>query len=197
MSIGVNREFVFGNMIPKDYIVTKGFGDTDMGSGNKFPWETGSWDLAMLMAQIENFNMVKYTSMLPPEATEIPLETARTLYHHGAVMGAIMAQTNGYKGERICAGVGIIQVRRISDGLHIGGYAAEYMGNGNKQKAINNLHESLLNIVSRRYDRNQFTVFGENFCVQEHIVKHKYGTVIALIGFLNNIYPLLGTFNVY
>lgn len=102
-----------------------------------------------------------------------------------------MAQTNGYKGERICAGVGTIKVRRVTDGLHIASYAAEYMGNGNKQEAVNSLHQSLLSVVYRRYNRQEYMVFDENFCVQEHVVKHKYGTVISLIGFLSNIYPWL------
>lgn len=195
MNQGIYGQFpIIGNMIPKDYVVTKGFGDTDLGSGNKNPWETGSFDMACVMAGIENFNIVQYTSILPPEATEIPIEQARRLYHPGAVMGTIMAQVNGFKGEHICAGVGRIQVRRNYDGLHIAGYAAEYMGNGNEQEAKRSLRESLINVVFRRYNPNNFTVFDEKLLIQEHTVTHRYGTVITAIGFLNNIYPMLGVF---
>ncbi|WP_434510142.1 pyruvoyl-dependent arginine decarboxylase [Desulfitobacterium sp. AusDCA] len=182
---------IIGNMIPKDYVVTKGFGDTNLGSGNKNPWQTGSFDMALVMAGIENFNIVKYTSILPPEATEIPIERARSLYRPGAVMGTILAQVNGVKGEHICAGIGKIEVKRNYDGLHIAGYAAEYMGNGNEQEAKRSLHESLINIVLRRYNPKDFSVFGEKFCIQDNTVKNKYGTVIAAIGFLTNIYPML------
>lgn len=192
MSLGAFQPSpVFGNMIPRDCIVSKGYGDTDIGGGNKNPWETGSFDTALVMARIENFNIIRYTSVLPPEAKEIPIETARRLYHPGAVMGTIMAQTNGYRGELICAGVGTIQVKRIADGIHIAGYAAEYMGNGSTQEAVKSLHKSLLSVVYRRYNSHQFMVFDERFCVQEHLVRHRYGSVIALIGFLSNIYPML------
>jgi arginine decarboxylase len=180
-------------MIPKDYVVTRGFGDTNIGSGNKCPWKTGSFDAALVKAKVENFNIVQYTSILPPESTEISIEVARKLYHPGAVMGAIMARADGYRGERICAGVGRIQVKRI-DGIHIAGYAAEYMGNGDEQEARKSLHASLKSIVFRRYCPSEYVVFDEKFCIQEHLVKNKYGTVVALIGFLSNIYPLLGCY---
>lgn len=193
MNQGIYGQFpVIGNMIPKDYVVTKGYGDTDINSGNKYPWKTGSFDSACVMAGIENFNIVKYTSILPPEATEIPIEQARALYHPGAVMGTIMAQVNGYKGERICAGVGRIQVRRNYDGLYIAGYAAEYIGDGDEQVAKRSLHESLLSMVFRRFNSHDVTVFNERLCIQEHMIKHRYGTVIAVIGFLNSIYPVIG-----
>ncbi|MDD2234502.1 MAG: pyruvoyl-dependent arginine decarboxylase [Desulfitobacteriaceae bacterium] len=184
---------VFANIIPKDYIVTRGFGDTNIGSGNKFPWKTGSFDMALVMAKVEKFNLLKYSSVLPPEATEISIEAARNLYNTGAVMGTIMARADGYRGERICAGIGRIQVRRI-DGIHIGGYVAEYIGNGDEQEAKKSLHTSLMGIVSRRYSPGEYVVFDEKFCIQEHQVKNKYGTAIVLIGFLSNVYPLLGCY---
>ena len=40
--------------------------------GGTDPWETGSYDLALEEARIEDFNIVAYTSVVPPEATEVP-----------------------------------------------------------------------------------------------------------------------------
>lgn len=116
--------FVFSNRIPKEYIITKGFGDTDLGAGSN-PWEVGSFAQARIMAQIETFNIMRYSSILPPESVEIPIDTARKRYHPGAVMEAIIAQENGNKGESICAGVGTIRIRKISDKNDIIGFAAE------------------------------------------------------------------------
>jgi arginine decarboxylase len=42
-----------------------GHNDTNLGPGDD-PWETGSYDLALMNASIENFNVLKYTSVLPP-----------------------------------------------------------------------------------------------------------------------------------
>lgn len=182
---------LMGNRIPKDYIMTTGFGDTDMGWGDN-PYEVGSFDMALVMAGIENFNIVRYTSIIPPEAMEISIEKARSLYHPGAVMEAVIAQTNGCKGERICAGIGRVHVRRNYDGMHVAGYAAEYMGNENEEEARKHLHASLIAVAGRRYDLKEYTLFGEKLCVQEHIIEHKHGTVIAAVGFLSYIYPVLG-----
>ncbi len=195
MSTGMYLEgTIVGNRIPKDYVMTKGYGDTDVGAGKKDPWEVGSFDIAQIRAGVENFNFVRYTSIIPPEATEVPIQIARTHFHHGAVMEAIIAQANGHKGERICAGVGRILVRRNIDGLKIGGFAAEYMGDGNEDDARRELHIALTEIFNRRYDTTQYSIFNEKFCVQEHVVRHRYGTAIALIGFVSYIYPVLGRF---
>ena len=182
---------LIGNKIPKDYVMTKGFGDTDIGWGQD-PWEVGAFDSARVMARVEDFNVVRYTSILPPEATEIPLESARALYHSGAVMGSIIAQMNGKRGERVCAGVGRVHVRRKLDGALMGGYVAEYKGNDTRQQANGYLHNSLLAVVSRRYNLKEYEICNEKLVIQEHLIQHKYGTAIALIGFLSYIYPILG-----
>ncbi|MFZ3149645.1 MAG: pyruvoyl-dependent arginine decarboxylase [Methanothrix sp.] len=64
---GVMYGLVLGNRIPCEYFVTSGHNDTDLGPGDD-PWETGSYDLALMNASIENFNVLKYTSVLPPES---------------------------------------------------------------------------------------------------------------------------------
>ncbi len=55
------------------------------------PWETGSYDLALEMAKIENFNVVPYTSCIPAEANEVKVEDVRHVFHHGAVLEVIQA----------------------------------------------------------------------------------------------------------
>lgn len=119
------RPAVFGNRIPQYYFVTSGSGDTDIGPGDD-PWETGSYDLALLEANLANFNVVPYTSVLPPEAKEVSLEFAEQYFHHGAVVEMIMAQQNACKYDTLTTGVGRIWVRDKVTGALIGGFAAEY-----------------------------------------------------------------------
>lgn len=104
------QPIVLGNRIPAKYFVTAGSGQTDIGPGQD-PWETGSYDLALLQANIANFNVVPYTSVLPPESSEIPLDEAKKYFHHGAVVEVIMADQNGVKGDTLTTGVGRIYVR--------------------------------------------------------------------------------------
>jgi pyruvoyl-dependent arginine decarboxylase (PvlArgDC) len=54
-----------GCRIPKEYFWVIGWGESDIGI------ETGSYDAALHMAGIENYNVMLYTSVLPPEAVEL------------------------------------------------------------------------------------------------------------------------------
>lgn len=187
---------VFGNRIPKDYFVTAGKGDTDIGPGDD-PWETGSYDLALMDAGIENFNVMLYTSVLPPESKEISIEEARKFFHHGAVVEVIMASVNGVKGNTLCTGVGRIQVKRKSDGKHIGGFAAEYEKvhksriSIEKAEELTNkmLHISLMGEVNRRYNSDEYEFFGETHKVSCFKVKNKFGTSLVALAWVNYIYP--------
>jgi pyruvoyl-dependent arginine decarboxylase (PvlArgDC) len=72
----------YGCRIPKDYFWVIGWRESDVGI------ETGSYDAALTMANIENFNVMRYMSVLPPEATELP---HLPNIHHGSVLEGITA----------------------------------------------------------------------------------------------------------
>lgn len=59
--------------------------------------ETGSYDKALEQAGIQDFNIMPYTSVMPPESHEILQRDAASHYSHGAVLETIMAQINGVK----------------------------------------------------------------------------------------------------
>lgn len=191
---------IFGNRIPQYYFVTSGSGDTDIGPGDD-PWETGSYDLALMEAGIANFNVIPYTSVLPPESVEIPIDEAQKFFHHGAVIEVIMASVNGEKGDLLCTGVGRIQVRRISDGEHIGGFAAEYEKRYNstekisvdeaREEAEKMLNVSLMGECERRYKIDEYEFFDESFKVNCFEVENLYGTSLVALCWVSYIYPKL------
>lgn len=118
-------ETSFGVRVPTAYIATTGIGQSDEGLPPD-PYETFSYDLALQEAGIENFNVIYYTSVLPPESYEIPLEEAKKYFHHGAVLESIMAKAGGVQGDTVAAGVGRIWAKDPATGKKIGGFAAEY-----------------------------------------------------------------------
>ena len=188
---------VFGNRIPMEYFVTSGQGDTDIGPGDD-PWETGAYDLALLDAKLANFNVIEYTSVLPPEVKEVPLTEAEKSFHHGAVIETIMASANGVKGNILCTGVGRIQISRKSDEKHIGGFAAEYekVYRDNditieeaKRVANEMLHTSLMGIVNRRYSSSEYEFFSEQHTVNAFKVEKSYGTSLVALCWISHIYP--------
>ena len=91
-----------------------GWGESDVGI------ETGSYDAALHMAGIENYNVMLYTSVLPPEALELPHLPD---IHHGSVLEGIMAvQHTDKPGTRITAGLLLAKVYRNAGGSYLGGF---------------------------------------------------------------------------
>lgn len=186
---------VVGSRIPELYVVVEGAGQSNQGPGLD-PWETCAYDLALLEAGIENANVVKYTSVLPPEAEEISMKEAkaRHLFHHGMVLECIMAQVNGQEGQHICAGVGTMQVYHDNgDGTetHVGGFAAEYEGYGSPKKAKECLTASLKGIFDRRYGgRADYRMESIKLHTKDLVVDDDYGTALVALGFLTFIVPI-------
>jgi arginine decarboxylase len=192
---GMMYGLVLGNRIPYEYFVTMGHNDTDLGPGDD-PWETGSYDLALMDASIENFNVLKYTSVLPPESREINLSEAREYFHHGAAIETIMSDLNGEKGDTLCTGVGRIWVT-TQEGALIGGFAAEYKEKYNttvneekaRADAKDALHTSLMGEVNRRYNASEYQFSEPTYAIDYLQVQKKYGTSLVALCWVNYIFP--------
>jgi pyruvoyl-dependent arginine decarboxylase (PvlArgDC) len=193
---GMMYGLVLGNRIPYEYFVTMGHNDTDLGPGDD-PWETGSYDLALMDASIENFNVLKYTSVLPPESREINLSQAREYFHHGAAIETIMSDLNGAKGDTLCTGVGRIWVNTL-DGALVGGFAAEYKKKYNqtvvpedeaRSAAKDALHTSLMGEVNRRYNGSEYQFSEPTYAIDYLPVQKKYGTSLVALCWVNYIFP--------
>lgn len=180
---------ITGARIPKEYVRVSGAGQSDFGPGID-PWETASYDIALLNGGIENCNIVVYTSVLPFQATEISLKEAydKGYMHHGMVLECIKAETKGNKGEALCAGIGTCQVyQKQPDGeeVHIGGFAAEYEGPGSEDNAKRELELSLKGIIDRRYgDDPNYIARDFEYTVRSIIVDKDFGCVLVALGFV-------------
>jgi arginine decarboxylase len=172
-----------GCRIPREYFWVIGWGESDVGI------ETGSYDAALHMAGIENFNVMLYTSVLPPETVEL---AHLPEIHHGSVLEAIMAIQHTEKpGTRITAGVLLAKVHRNSDGSYLGGFACEYAGNGSVDEAEANLHEAMQQLFARRYKEKLYKLSFGKTVVRTFTPQKKFGTVLVGIGFASYIVPVL------
>ena len=181
---------VYFNRIPLAYFVTSGYGDTDSGGGVD-PWETGSYDLALEMAQIANFNISTYTSVIPRQAYEVPIELARKHFEHGAVLEAILASMNGTSGEIITAGVGRVYVYKKATGEYLGGFAAEYEGHADPEGASQVLRQDLEDMLRRRYRSDAFEFRFDRPAITSHRIRRSYGTVLAGLCWLTYTIPFV------
>jgi arginine decarboxylase len=187
-----------GCRIPTKYFVTSGAGQSSAGPGDDH-WETCSYDLALLDAGIENFNVMTYTSVLPPESEEISLDDARQYFHHGAVLETIKAQMNGVQGEHLCAGVGRCWVYKDSDIRAggqpakrelVGGFAAEYEGNASLEAAAKFLEQDLEGIFQRRYGQQpEYKMSKPEIATRDLVVDEAFGTVFVALCFVAYKFP--------
>jgi len=178
-----------GTRIPRDFFETTGFGETEQGGGVN-PYETGSYDIALEDAGIENFNIMTYTSVIPAEARAISREEAQARFVHGSVLECIMAKMDGQQGDRISVGVARMQVRRKKDGQVIGGYAAEYEGHATKEDVHVILQRDLKCLFARRFKKTEYEMFDERYTIRVEEVKKPYATCLASICFVTYIMPV-------
>jgi len=180
-----------GCRIPCEYVVVTGRGQSSADTGADH-YETSAYDIALLDAGIENFNVMIYTSVLPPESREITMGEAeeRHLLHHGAVLETIKAEMDGVQGDYLCTGVGRIWVyERDEEGKPsklIGGFAAEYEGHTSEEVAAKVLKEDLRGIVQRRYGNDMDSIYPTKpkITTCSMIVDEDYGVCFTALCFL-------------
>ena len=118
-----------GTRYPTLGFYTGGSGQSDDGIPPQ-PFETFCYDSALLQAKIQDFNVVPYTSVLPPElyGNIVHVDQVAHTFKHGAVLEVIMAG-NGAKStehKAIATGIGIVW-GKDKKGKFLGGWAAEYV----------------------------------------------------------------------
>jgi arginine decarboxylase len=178
-----SRYTEIGCRIPRDYFWVIGWGESEVGV------ETGSYDAALHMAGIENYNVMLYTSVLPPEAVEL---SHLPDIHHGSVLEGIIAIQHTEKpGTRITAGVLLARVYRVSDDSYLGGFACEYAGFGSVEEADANLQEAMRQLFARRYTSRLYRLeFGKSV-VRTFTPEKSFGTILVGIGFASYLVPVL------
>ena len=172
-----------GCRIPKEYFWVIGWGESDVGI------EVGSYDAALDMAGIENYNIMLYSSVLPPDAVEL---SCLPDIHHGSVLeGIIAVQHTDQPGTRITAGLLLAKVYRNSDGSYLGGFACEYAGNGSIEEAEVNLQEAMQQLFARRYQTRFYRLEIGKSVVRTYAPERSFGTILVGIGFASYLVPIL------
>ena len=195
---------IYGPRIPYQYYRTKGAGNSSVAV------ETGSYDAALTIAGIENANIMKYTSVLPPESAEISRQQFDEAYAHGQVLETIMAQTDGAENDLITAGIHTVRLNHKDTGKSLGGFVVEYpssesgVGSGScgdmypcgvnatKAQAEKNLHDAMHGLLERRYGPEWMKTYKvvENITdIVSKRVTEKFGTVLVALAFTSYIYP--------
>jgi len=172
---------VIGNRIPQDFFEAKGIGESDIAI------HAGSYHQALRAANIEMFNIMTFSSILPGIARKVekPHHT-----EHGAVLESILSVCNTRKGERATAGIiyGWLYDKKTKD--KFGGLVCEHYGDysidGIKELLLASLDELYINSFSEDYSLYDITYLTESF-----VPKKEYGTAIVGLCFTSYYYPIL------
>ena len=180
------NNIIIGNRIPRDFFVTKGKGESDI------TIHAGSYHLAMIDAGIECYNLMTYSSILPPTAREIKKPDS---YDYGSVAETIMAVSSAKKGERATAGVVFGWIHNKETGEKIGGMVCEHNGNYTEEEIRENLNASLNEMFTeycKKYDADNVFELRDIIITIESIVPEKnYGTAMVVLCFVNYVYPIV------
>lgn len=197
----------FGPRIPTKFFRTGGTGTSWEGIPPD-PYETFSYDGALLAAGIEDFNVVPYTSVLPKECygNEMTIDSVKPYFHPGSVLEVIMAKIDGQVsvGQRktLVTGVGIVWAAEPSTpNVLRNGYAAEYEYSSfpvadeeARQAAIAQLNKSLdhelkiRGLVELTGSERQYQIDVLQLVYAPE--KVKYGYSLSALGFVEFDFPL-------
>lgn len=172
-----------GCRIPKDYFETQGKGESDI------TVHAGSFHLALKDANIEKYNIMTYSSILPGIATRIsqPQELV-----HWCVLESIMSTCTVEQGQRGSAGIiyGWLYHRETNE--KYGGLVCENYGDYS-QEALQQLLQSSLNELyingfEETYRLADITYLSETITPQK-----KYGTALVALCFTSYYFPEVHT----
>ena len=142
------------NLIPNQFFITKGFGV------DPYEKHAGAYHMALYDAGIADFNIMTYSSVLPPTAQLISLDEI-DLDVHGSEMKTIMSYEFGEFGEFISAGIIYAWMYKDKDFDHkYGGLVCEVHGKFTVPTLEERLYLVLNNLYENTY-KNKGLYLGE------------------------------------
>lgn len=176
-----NKNILIGNRVPRDYFITKGSGESNI------QVHAGSYHLALKAADIEAFNIMTYSSILPAIAREIQRPSGMV---HGSVMETIMAVSNMPKGKRATAAIIFGWLYDKKTGKKYGGLVCEYNGSLTEKKAGESLRASLDELYFNGFSE-QYEIRDIKLTTNSFVPRKKYGTALVALCFVNYEVPVL------
>ena len=165
------------NLVPHEFITTKGSGCSD------YTLHAGSYHIALSEANICDYNIMTYSSVIPPSAKPISLDEV-DMPEFGSELKSIMARADGYYGEHISAGLIWAWMYEDDDmTTKIGGLVCElggYFSVEELEKRLYIVHDDLHKRTYSQY------VVGEPIVITESLtIDKRYGTALVGLCFIN------------
>lgn len=159
------------NRIPYEYFITKGCGESD------FEIHAGSYHIALYNANICNYNIQTYSSILPKESIEINIKDTNISF--GSELYTIMSCLHGVTGEYLNCGIVIGDL--LQNDNKIGSLVCEVT---NKNKNINikdQLNDAIFDLHKNTY--KDYDINNLRYLTNEMRVSKNYGTCLVSLCF--------------
>jgi arginine decarboxylase len=173
-----------GNRIPQDFFETKGVGQSDI------TIHAGSYHLALKAADIEMYNIMTYSSILPGIAKKVEKPNHKV---HGAVMESIMSVCHAEKGERASAGIIYGWLYNKMTNERFGGLVCEHYGNVAEDEIRQRLRASIDELYYNGFSE-QYNLSNIRFLTESFVPEKKYGTALVALCFTSYYYPIIKSY---
>ncbi|MGL4908870.1 MAG: pyruvoyl-dependent arginine decarboxylase [Bacteroidales bacterium] len=170
-----------GCRVPKDYFETKGKGQSDIAV------HAGSYHLALKDANIEKYNIMTYSSILPGIANLIEQPKEMT---HGCVVESIMSTCTVNKGERGTAGIvyGWLYNRKTNE--RYGGLVCENFGDFSPEDLRKHLMLSIHELYENGFEED-YKLDDIHYLNESIVPTKKHGTALVSLCFTSYFHPII------
>lgn len=168
------KEKILKNRIPYEYFITSGKGSSDL------EIHAGSYHMALYDANICNFNIQTYSSVIPKTAKEIKKEIIGEI-PFGSELYTIMSCIHGKKGEYISCGVIFGDLIDEND-EKIGSLVCEVSGNYDEKLELPNRLASVLEDLHKKTYKT-YRLENKKMITNSYVPEEKFGTCLVALCF--------------
>jgi arginine decarboxylase len=166
------------NRIPYEFFETKGIGESDL------EIHAGSFHEALGSAGIADFNIVRYSSILPKEATLISYEDYEKLkMPFGSELFCIMSECSGQENQLLTAGIVYGFLYDNDTDEKIGGLVCEIQGSYEEEIMKTRLEKAINKLRIATY--SDYYLGDLKFIISSFSPTSRYGTAISALCFVS------------
>jgi len=173
------KEIMLKNRIPYEYFITSGKGSSNL------EIHAGSYHMALYDANICNFNIQTYSSVIPKEAKEIE-QTIINEIPFGSELYTIMSCIHGKKNEYISCGIIFGDLIDKNTNEKIGSLVCEVSGNYEEKTELS---ERLINVLEDLHKKtyNSYKLENKRIITNSYVPEENFGTCLVALCFTSFI----------
>ncbi len=168
--------------IPKTFVETSGFGQSNL------EIHAGAFHHALKRAGIADYNIVKYSSILP--ATAIPIswdEFEQRKPPFGAELFCIMSQCDGEENQLLTAGIVWAWLYDNVTDEKIGGLVCEIQGHYTEDAIRDRLKRAINELYIETYSEDYYIGEDLHYIISSFEPTLRYGSAVAALCFIDYI----------